>query len=60
MWGDEEVSMATVKNLVGSERIIRAILGGILIVLGFFLHGLWRPVSYVVGLIILFTALVAY
>jgi hypothetical protein len=52
--------MATIKNLVGSERIIRAILGVIFIVLGFFLHGFWRPLSSVVGLIILFTALVAY
>ena len=52
--------MAADKNLAGSERVIRAILGGILIVLGFFLPGFWKPLSLVLGLGLLFTAFVAY
>jgi hypothetical protein len=52
--------MAVVKNLARAERIIRAILGVVLIVVGFYLHGFWKPLSYVVGLLLLFTAFVAY
>jgi predicted phage tail protein len=52
--------MVTVKNLTKDERIVRTILGGILIVVSFFLHGFWRPLSLVVGLILLFTAFAAY
>ena len=52
--------MADVKNLARNERIIRAILGVILIIVGFYVHGFWKPLSLVVGLCFLFTAFVAY
>jgi hypothetical protein len=52
--------MAEAKNLVRNERIIRAILGIVLIIVGFFVHGFWKPLSLVLGLCFLFTAFVAY
>lgn len=52
--------MAVVKNLARAERTIRAILGVVLIVAAFYLHGFWRPLSLVVGVLFLFTAFVAY
>ncbi len=60
MGGKEEVSMAEAKNLAQNERIIRAIVGGVLIVVGFLVPGFWKPLSLVVGLCFLFTAFVAY
>ena len=58
--GKKEACMATVKNLPRTERIIRAILGVILIIVGFFVHGFWKPLSLVLGLCFLFTAYIAY
>jgi hypothetical protein len=52
--------MATVKNLPKTERIIRAILGIVLIIVGFYVHGFWKPLSLVLGLCFLFTAFVSY
>lgn len=52
--------MATVKNLPKTERIIRTILGIVLIIVGFYVHGFWKPLSLVLGLCFLFTAFVAY
>ena len=58
--GKEEACMAEPKNLAQNERIIRAILGGVLIIVGFLLPGFWKPLSLVLGLCFLFTAFVAY
>ena len=52
--------MADVQNLVRNERIIRAIVGGVLIIVGFYLPGFWKPLSLVLGLSFLFTAYIAY
>ena len=52
--------MAEVKNLAQHERIIRAIVGGILIIVGFYLPGFLKPLSLVLGLCFLFTAYIAY
>jgi hypothetical protein len=52
--------MADVQNLVRNERIIRAILGGVLIIVGFLLPGFWKPLSLILGLCFLFTAYIAY
>ena len=52
--------MAEVKNLAQHERIIRAILGVILIIVGLLLPGFWKPLSIVLGLCFIFTAFVAY
>ena len=52
--------MADVQNLVRNERVIRAIVGVVLIIVGFFVHGFWKPLSLVLGLCFLFTAYIAY
>ncbi len=52
--------MADVQNLVRNERIIRAILGCVLIIVGFYLPGFWKPLSLILGLCFLFTAYIAY
>lgn len=52
--------MADVKNLAQNERIIRVILGVVLIVVGFLVPGFWKPLSLVLGLCLLYTAFVAY
>lgn len=52
--------MAVVKNLARAERIIRAIVGAVLIAAGFSFHGFWRPLFFVIGVLFLFTAFVAY
>lgn len=52
--------MTDAKNLEGRERVIRTIVGGILIVVGFFLQGFWKPLALVAGLSLLFTAYIAY
>jgi hypothetical protein len=58
--GKKEAFMASVKNLQRTERIIRTILGIVLIFVGFYAHGFWKPLSLVLGLCFLFTAFVAY
>lgn len=52
--------MAISKNVAGVERIIRIILGIILILWGFALSGFWRPASMVVGVLLLLTAFIGY
>ena len=52
--------MADVQNLAQNERIIRAIVGIVLIIVGFFLPGFWKPLSLILGLCLIFTAFVAY
>jgi len=48
------------KNVASGEKIVRIILGIILVVWGFFLSGFWRPASIVVGVLFLLTAFVGY
>ena len=55
-----EVIMAFMKNVAQGEKVVRIILGIILVVWGFFLTGLWRPASIVIGVLLLLTALVGY
>ena len=52
--------MADVQNLARNERIIRVIVGVILIIVGFYVPGFWKPLSLVLGLGFLFTAYIAY
>lgn len=52
--------MAEVKNLVKGERILRIILGFVLIIVGFSVHGFWKPLLLILGLCFLFTAYIAY
>ena len=52
--------MAISKNVAGVERTGRIVLGIILIVLGFFLSGLWRPLLIVGGAAFIFTASFGY
>ncbi len=52
--------MAEDTNLAKGERILRIIVGGILIVVGFALPGFLKPLSLVLGLCFLFTAYLAY
>jgi hypothetical protein len=59
-WVKGEICMAVVKNLARAERIIRAIVGAVLIAAGFSFHGFWRPLFFVIGVLFLFTAFVAY
>ncbi len=52
--------MAINKNVAKVERVIRIILGIILIFWGFSLTGFWRPASIVVGVLLLATAFIGY
>ena len=52
--------MAITKNVARREGILRIILGFILILLGFFLAGFWKPLSIVVGGFLVLTAIVGY
>jgi hypothetical protein len=52
--------MAAVPNVAGRERVIRTIIGGMLVVGGFLLPGIWKPFFVVLGLCLLFTAFDAY
>ena len=52
--------MADAQNLAQNERIIRTIVGGVLIIVGFLLPGFWKPLSLILGLCFLFTAYIAY
>ncbi len=52
--------MAITKNVVRGERILRAIIGVILILFGFFLAGFWKPLSIVVGGLLALTAIVGH
>jgi len=52
--------MAEVTNMAQHERIIRVILGAILIIVGFLLPGFWKPLLLFLGLCFLFTAYIAY
>lgn len=52
--------MAFMKNLAKGEKVIRIIIGIILVVWGFFLAGFWRPASIVVGCVLLVIAFSGY
>jgi sulfite exporter TauE/SafE len=52
--------MAISKNVAKVERVIRIILGIILILWGFSMGGFWRPASIVVGVLLLLTASMGY
>ena len=52
--------MALSKNVAKVERVVRIILGIILILWGFSMSGLWRPASIVVGVFLLLTASIGY
>ena len=52
--------MAEVKNLVKGERILRIILGVILIIVGFYVHGFWKLLFLILGFCFLVTASIAY
>jgi hypothetical protein len=58
--GKKEACMADVQNLAQNERIIRTIVGGVLIIVGFLLPGFLKPLSLVLGLCFLFTAYISY
>ncbi len=52
--------MTVTKNVARREGIIRAVLGVILTLLGFFLGEFWKPLSIVVGGLLVLTAIVGY
>ena len=52
--------MAITKNVAKDEKVVRIILGIILVPLGFFLTGFWKPVSIVAGAWLILTAFVGY
>jgi len=57
---DLEATMGISKNVAGLERTGRIVLGIILIPLGFFLPGLWKPLFIVGGVSFILTAFVGY
>jgi hypothetical protein len=52
--------MAEVRNLAKGERIIRSMIGGLLIVMSFYLFGFWSPFILVIGLFLLVTVFFSY
>ncbi len=52
--------MVITNNVVRGERILRVILGVMLILFGFFLAGFWKLLSIVVGGLLVLTAIVGY
>jgi len=52
--------MILAKNLGKTEKAVRIILGIALIVIGFFLHGLWKPLSIVIGILLIAAAFAGY
>ena len=55
-----EATMGISKNVAGLERTGRIVLGIVLIPLGFFLPGLWKPLFIVGGASFILTAFVGY
>lgn len=52
--------MGIAKNVAGVEKTGRIVLGLILIPLGFFLSGLWKPLCIIAGVSFILTAFVGY
>lgn len=52
--------MAITRNVGRGEGILRVILGAILVILGFFLAGFLKPLSIIVGGVVILTAIVGY
>ena len=59
-WIGQEALMAITKNVARGEGILRIILGLILILFGFFLAKFWKPLFFVVGGLLVLTAIVGY
>jgi hypothetical protein len=52
--------MAITRNVGRGEGILRVILGVILVIVGFFLAGFLKPLSIIVGGIVILTAIVGH
>jgi len=52
--------MAITRNVGRGEGILRVILGVILVILGLFLAGFLKPLSIIVGGVVILTAIVGY
>ena len=52
--------MAVTKNVGRDEGNLRAVLGVILTLLGFFLPGFWKPLFIVAGGLLVLTAIVGH
>ena len=52
--------MAITRNVERGEGILRVVIGAILIVVGLFLTGFWKPLCVVVGGLFMLTAIVGY
>ena len=52
--------MAVGKNVVKREKAVRIVIGFVLIAVGFWVTGFWRPVSICLGAFLLGTAFVGY
>ncbi len=52
--------MVITKNIAKNEKLIRIISGVILIPLGFFMTGFWKPLSIAIGAWLIVTAFVGY
>lgn len=52
--------MAITRNVGRGEGTLRVILGAILVILGFFLAGFLKPLSIIVGGVVILTAIVGY
>ncbi len=55
-----EADMAIRKNVQRNEGILRVIIGAFLIGFSFFLTGFWKPLSLIIGGLLVLTAIVAY
>lgn len=58
--GQTEGSMAVAKNVARSEKVVRIVIGVILVALGFLFTGFWKPLSIAAGCFLLVTAFVEY
>ena len=52
--------MAMTKNVAKGEKVFRIILGVILMPLGFFMTGFWKPVTITAGALLVITAFGGY
>ena len=56
----EEKPFVKVKNIGKGEGIFRLIIGVILIILAFFMTGVFRWISGLIGVVLIFTAMFGY
>ena len=52
--------MGVTRNIGKAERVVRVVIGIILIAVGFALSGVWKPISIVVGIGLMLTSLMGY